>query len=245
MKESKEQRQIKNELANQGFSVLQGPKKQYLEWRDLIQPTTEDFSDFHQTWEDLPADDFLRDGGHYRFRRYSVFNWFDTSELKLLPHEPHYQSTYRNNMNGGIYRDFEPFKQQTIEHPLLKSIIDMVAPLFSFQQEKFWRIQAHQFRIVASAEEPGIPTPEGIHKDGADFILIMVLKRENITGGVNHIYDASKRLAFGAVLTEPGDAILLDDNEVWHGVSEVYPVDGSKPAYRDVLVLTFHNKTNT
>ncbi len=244
MKLSKEQLDIKNELADQGFSVLQGPKKQSLEWRDLVQPTAKGFSDFRKTWSDLPEDNFLRDGGHYRFRRYSVFNWFDSAEIKLLPHEPHYQSTYRNNMNGGIYRDFEAFKTETIEHPLLNSIIQMVVPLFSFDNEKFWRIQAHQFRIVASQEEPGNPTPEGIHKDGADFILIMVLKRENITGGVNHIYDASKRLAFGAVLTEPGDAILLDDNKVWHGVSEVYPILADKPAYRDVLVLTFHNKTN-
>ncbi len=96
---------------------------------------------------------------------------------------------------------------------------------------------------MANAEEAGNPSPEGIHRDGADFILIMVLKRENITGGVNHIYDDAKRLLFGSVLTEAGDAILIDDQSVWHGVSEIYPIDVNKPAYRDVLVLTFHNHT--
>ncbi|KAG1652836.1 hypothetical protein GQR58_025982 [Nymphon striatum] len=77
---------------------------------------------------------------------------------------------------------------------------------------------------------------------GQTFILIMVLERNNITGGVNHIYDEDKRMVFGSVLTEQGDAVLLDDRKVWHGVSEVYPIDESKPAYRDVLVLTFHNQ---
>lgn len=146
-------------------------------------------------------------------------------------------------MNGGIYREFEPIKNSTIENPVLKSFIQLIAPQFSFNDEKSWRIQAHQFRIVANAEEAGNPSPEGIHRDGADFILIMVLKRENITGGVNHIYDNSKRLLFGSVLTEAGDALLIDDQNVWHGVSEIYPIDIDKPAYRDVLVLTFHNQT--
>ncbi|KAG1652835.1 hypothetical protein GQR58_025982 [Nymphon striatum] len=55
---------------------------------------------------------------------------------------------------------------------------------------------------------------------GQTFILIMVLERNNITGGVNHIYDEDKRMVFGSVLTEQGDAVLLDDRKVWHGVSE-------------------------
>lgn len=233
---------IQSDLKSQGFCLLQGLKITDSQWSDILKRLVKDFDIFQKSWNDLPEDNFLSDGGHYRFRRYSVFNWNAHGELKLLPHEPHFQSTYRNDMNGGIYREFEPFKEATIESPLLKTMIDWVAEQISFHNENEWRIQGHQFRIVASPHEPGNPTPEGIHRDGADFILIMVLKRENITGGVNHIYDNNKRMIFGSVLTEIGDAVLLDDREVWHGVSEVYPIDNDKPAYRDVLVLTFHNQ---
>lgn len=234
---------IPHELKTQGYSLLQGLKITDSQWTNIIHTMPEAYQQFHQSWNDLPEDNFLSDGGHYRFRRYSVFNWIMNDELVLLPHEPHYQSTYRNNMNGGINREYRPIKLSTIENPVLKSFIQLIAPQFSFNNEKSWRIQAHQFRIVANAEEAGNPSPEGIHRDGADFILIMVLKRENITGGVNHIYDNAKRLLFGSVLTEAGDALLIDDQSVWHGVSEIYPIDISKPAYRDVLVLTFHNQT--
>lgn len=234
---------IPHELKTQGYSLLQGLKITDSQWTDIIHRLSDDYQQFHQSWEDLPPDNFLNDGGHYRFRRYSVFNWVMNDELILLPHEPHYQSTYRNNMNGGIHRDFEPMKSETINNPVLKSFIQLIAPQFSINNEKSWRIQAHQFRIVAKQDEAGNPSPEGIHRDGADFILIMVLHRENITGGVNHIYDDSKRLLFGSVLTEAGDALLIDDRAVWHGVSEIYPIDNNKPAYRDVLVLTFHNQT--
>lgn len=234
---------IPKDLKTQGYSLLQGLKITDSQWTNIIHTMPQAYKEFHQSWDDLPADNFLSDGGHYRFRRYSVFNWIMNDELILLPHEPHYQSTYRNDMNGGIHREFEPFKSSTIENPVLKSFIQLIAPKFSFNNEKSWRVQAHQFRIVANAEEAGNPSPEGIHRDGADFILIMVLKRENITGGVNHIYDDAKRLLFGSVLTEAGDAMLIDDQRVWHGVSEIYPIDVDKPAYRDVLVLTFHNHT--
>ena len=236
---------IQADLKSQGFCLLQGLNITDSQWSGLLKNLEGGLERFHLSWNDLKEDNFLSDGGHYRFRRYSVFNWHANGELELLPHEPHYQSTYRNNMNGGIYREFEPFQKSTIENPVLNTLTQCVAEQISFNQEREWRVQAHQFRIVASADEAGNPTPEGIHRDGADFILIMVLERNNITGGVNHIYDEDQRLVFGSVLTEQGDALVLNDRMVWHGVSEVYPIDDSKPAYRDVLVLTFHNQVKS
>ncbi len=234
---------IYEELASQGYSILQGLSVKTASWDAILQNSHTDLQQFLKSWDDLPEDGFLSDGGHYRFRRYSVFNWLEGSKLKLLPHEAHYQSTYRNNMNGGIYREYEVFKKTTIDNPLLENIIQFIAKKISHGGEKDWRVQGHQFRIQANADEAGQPTPEGIHRDGADFILIMVLDRHNITGGVNHIYDDAKRLVFGGILENVGDAVLIDDQKVWHGVSEVYPEDESQAGHRDVLVLTFHSKT--
>ncbi len=234
---------VSKDLASKGYTLLKGLNNANPLWAEVLQKYKAEFQRFHESWNDLPPDNFLSDGGHYRFRRYSVFNWsMEQNEIDLLPHEAHYQSTYRNNMNGGIYREFEPFKKSTIESPLLKSIIQYATQNISYSDEKQWRIQAHQFRIVANVDEAGLPTPEGVHRDDADFILSMVLGRENITGGVSHIYDDAKRLVFGGILSEAGDAVIVDDRQVWHGVSEVYPMDDSRKGHRDVLVLTFHNK---
>lgn len=230
------------ELVSRGYSILKGPNTLCESWDEILQSQQAELQQFHQSWDDLPADNFLSDGGHYRFRRYSVFNYSLDGNLSLLPHEPHFQSTYRNNMNGGVYREFEAFEKSTIDNSFLLRLIEFVSAQISLNEEKQWRIQAHQFRIIANEDEAGQPAPEGIHRDGADFILIMVLKRNNITGGVNHIYDDAKRLVFGGILDQAGDALLIDDRMVWHGVSEVYPVDDSQLSYRDVLVLTFHNK---
>lgn len=235
-------KKIQQNLNSQGYAILQGQENNNPLWSDVLQQSQNELHDFQQSWQNLHADNFLNDGGHYRYRRYSVFTWNKAKPLTLLPHEPHFQSTYRNSMNGGIYRDFEPFESSTVNNPVLSNIINWCAQTISSQQESSWRIQAHQFRIQANSEESGKPTPEGIHKDGADFILIMLLERNNIKGGVSHIYDEEKKLQFGAVLEEMGDSVMLDDRKVWHGVSEIYALDEEKPGYRDVLVLTFHKK---
>ena len=229
-------------LKSQGYVILQGQGIKNGSWSEILNNQQTNFKEFHKSWDNLPADNFLSDGGHYRFRRYSVFKYSEEGWLELLPHEPHFQSTYRNNMNGGIHREYEAFEKKTIENPLLKQLVKFVVESVSSFSKKEWRIQAHQFRIQAKVDEAGQPTPEGIHRDGADFILIMLLNRKNIVGGVNHIYDDAKRLVFGGILETAGDAVLLDDRKVWHGVSEVYPEKKREPAHRDVLVLTFHNE---
>ncbi len=240
-------KKIHKDLDAQGFSILKRKDQTNSLWLDVLKKLPTQLTHFKQSWGNLPADNFLNDGGHYRYRRYAVFTWQadqqkETGQLTLLPQEPHYQSTYRNAMNGGIYRTFEPFENSTLENPLFSNIINWCIAHISLNQEKSWRIQAHQFRIEANNKEIGKPTPEGIHRDGADFILIILLERNNIIGGESHIYDANKKLQFSAVLKTLGDAVLLDDRKVWHGVSEVHVLDDTNSAYRDVLVLTFHKK---
>jgi len=41
------------------------------------------------------------------------------------------------------------------------------------------------------------------------------------------------------LLSDPGDAVLLDDHRILHGVTEIHAIDPGLPAYRDVLVVTF------
>ena len=95
---------------------------------------------------------------------------------------------------------------------------------------------------MARPQELGKPTPEGVHKDGAEFILIMMMDRHNINGGVSQIYDNQMQPLGEGTLEKSGDLVLVNDHLVYHGVTEVQPVDPTQPAWRDVLVLTFHKQ---
>ncbi|HTR17943.1 MAG TPA: 2OG-Fe dioxygenase family protein, partial [Acetobacteraceae bacterium] len=41
---------------------------------------------------------------------------------------------------------------------------------------------------------------------------------------------------------EPLEAALVDDSRVYHGVTPVLPLDPARPAFRDVLVVTFRHE---
>jgi hypothetical protein len=105
-----------------------------------------------------------------------------------------------------------------------------------------WHVEAHQFRIEARSGMAGHPTPEGVHRDGVDFVLVLLVSRENISSGTTTVCDLKRQPLGSFTLTEPFDAALVDDNRVAHGVSPVVPLDPSQPAHRDVLVVTFRNR---
>ena len=97
----------------------------------------------------------------------------------------------------------------------------------------------HQFRIEAREGEAGRPTPEGLHRDGVDYVLVLLVNRRNIVSGRTSIHALDGRTLGQFTLTEPLDAALVDDARVAHGVTAVEAIDATQPAYRDVLVVTF------
>jgi hypothetical protein len=100
------------------------------------------------------------------------------------------------------------------------------------------RIEVHQFRIEARADQAGHPTPEGVHRDGVDFVLVLLVARNNIASGTTTIHSADGTQLGSFTLTDPLDAALVDDERVFHGVTPVHAVDPDFSAYRDVLVVT-------
>jgi hypothetical protein len=196
---------------------------------------------FCATWNNLPQDPYLLDGGNYRQRRYSVFSYQSYPQsLSILPSEPHFQTCYYNSIHGGIQRYLKSWHKNSIATPILKEIIAWVVQKIAGKKTTSWRIQAHQFRIVASINEKGKPTPEGIHKDGADYIFIMLIQRHNIRGGINRIYNNQRQCLVETILEDSTDCILLDDTAVYHDVSSIRVIDPKQQGIRDVLVLTFH-----
>ena len=74
-----------------------------------------------------------------------------------------------------------------------------------------WKIELHQFRIEAKTGAPGRPTPEGVHRDGVDCVLVMLVRRENVASGTTTVHDAEGKPLGHFTLAEPFDAALVDD----------------------------------
>jgi hypothetical protein len=157
-----------------------------------------------------------------------------------MPHRAHYQSVDYNNLNGGVARWFDPVTNQIARHPVLLASLDLAYQVFNrVTPHGLWEIELHQFRISAGTGAEGKPTPEGMHRDGVDFVMVMLVTRENVQSGVTSIEDADHRALGSFTLTHPMDATFVDDHRVYHGVTPIVPVNPEAPAWRDVLVATF------
>jgi hypothetical protein len=229
-------------LTAQGYAFVPADRM-----RALLDPTAlERWDQFASSWEHLGVDRYMADGGRYRRRRHAVFA-AGPDGIERKPHQPHYQSRDYNALNGGIERWFTPVEDQVATHPVLLSILSVCRDLFESlvapgARPETWHVELHQFRIEPSTGEDGQPTPEGLHRDGVDWVLVLLIARENIASGVTSIHDAQRRLLGSFTLERPLDAAFVDDSRVYHGVTAIRPLDPTLPAHRDVLVVTFRRQ---
>jgi hypothetical protein len=229
---------LQSSIAREGFAFVEGAVM-----RALLAPagSLDDWASFADSWNHLEVDTYMADGGRYRRRRHAVFGATADRRLTRKPHEPHIQAPEYNPLHGGIVRWFEPIAADIGEGRTMRTILAFCQALFGSLSPATltWHIEAHQFRIEARSGEQGLPTPEGVHRDGVDYVLVLLVDRRNIQSGVTDIHALDGRPLGHFTLTAPLDTALVDDRRVAHGVTPVESIDPALPAYRDVLVVTF------
>jgi hypothetical protein len=225
-------------LQQDGFAFLSaGDSRAWLEQAGGLA----DWTEFAASWNDMALDQHMADGGRYRRRRHAVFTAAaDGPDIIRAPDQPHFQTVEYNRLNGGVARWFEPVSEAVAAGDSLTTILRACRALFDQMSPGTpWHIEIHQFRIEARPDELGQPTPEGMHRDGVDWVLVLMIDRENIASGTTTIHGLDKALLGSFTLTAPLDAALVNDRRVYHGVTAVQPLNPALPAHRDVLVVTF------
>lgn len=224
-------------LAGPGFVHLPASR-----CRSLLEASgsLSDWPKFAESWDALGLDTYMADGGRYRRRRHAVYR-VGAGDIVRQPHQPHYQGRDYNALNGGIDRWFEPVTDEIGRGDSLTTILGFCGECFGplAPEVLSWHVEVHQFRIEARAGSEGRPTPEGMHRDGVDYVLVMLVDRVNIVSGTTTVADLDQRPLGSFTLTQPFDAVLVDDNRVYHGVTPIEPLDVAQPGHRDVLVVTF------
>jgi len=246
---------MNNEVYSSGLSSVSSLLKDngfYFIKSDLFKSVIEsgysggmdDWETFQNSWDDLVQDEFMADNRKYRKRRYATLHHYPSDKTWTKEDEqPHYQGRDYNNLNGGVKRYFSPIKDEVLFGNTMSNIVDFGIELFNSQNsESKWHIEVHQFRIEASEIEKGKPTPEGVHRDGVDFVLMMMVKRHNIKNGQTTIYDLDKNILEKFTLLDPCDVAVLNDHYVFHGVSDIDKLSDKDNAYRDILVVTYRKE---
>lgn len=229
-------------VAGEGFAFVPADAMApLLRAADPASPPLADWSAFAASWERLEPDTYMADQGRYRRRRHAVFAQARGAPAVRGAHEPHWQDRVYNPLNGGVARWFAPMEDAIGGGASLRTILSAGEALFAPLAPAVarWRVEVHQFRIEARHGEPGLPTPEGRHRDGVDFVLVLMLARVNIASGTTTVHATDGRTLGEFTLTAPFDAALVDDRRVLHGVTPVEALDPARPAHRDVLVATW------
>ena len=192
-------------------------------------------------WDDLPPDGYLRDGGRYRFRRHGCFV-ADGDTLTLAPHRAHWQPVDYNALHGGIQRWYVPLAQEMAASPAWAALLlGLTRVASAIKGPQPWFIEAHPFRIDTS-DGIGRPTPEGAHRDGVDFVAVLLVGRHNIKGGESRVFEAQGPAGQRFTMTQPWTLLLLDDERVIHETTPIQPLAADERGWRDTLVLTYRSQ---
>jgi hypothetical protein len=224
---------ITDALRTQGYVVLNS-----LDMPAFALCTIAELEALKAGWNTLPPDNFLKDGGHYRRRRHSSF-LVDETTLTQVPHRAHYQPLAYNALHGGMHRLFEPVKPEDVNQPVWSRLLLAIGQVCSqVKTPQPWFVEAHQFRIDTT-DGIGRPTPEGAHRDGVDFVAILLVDRVNIKGGESRIFEVDGANGKRFTLLEPWTLIILDDQRVIHETTPIQPT--AEGGHRDTLVLTYRS----
>jgi hypothetical protein len=218
-------------LAERGHAVL-APA----DFARFADTTVAELDALRPSWDALPPDAHLRDGGRYRRRRHASFV-VDGGEVRLVAQRAHWQPVEYNALHGGLERWFEPIEASVLAKPAWRHMLLAFAALASaLRGAQPWFVEAHQFRIDTT-DGIGRPTPEGAHRDGVDLVAVTLVGREGIKGGETRVFSADGPEGQRFTMREPWTTLVLDDARVIHESTPIQPLEGY--GHRDTLVLTY------
>jgi hypothetical protein len=163
-------------------------------------------------------------------------------DVVTVPHRAHWQPVSYNALHGGIDRWFEPcetgFMNSSVLRDFLGSLGHRLDQIHSDKKTP-WYVEVHQFRIDTT-DGIGRPTPEGAHRDGVDYVAVLMLNRHLIKGGETRVFEADGVQGQRFTLNDPHSLLILDDARVIHETTPIQPLNpDSGKAWRDTLVVTF------
>ncbi|MDN3988574.1 2OG-Fe dioxygenase family protein [Zwartia vadi] len=217
-------------IKKQGFAVLSPQSVAQLSGASL-----DALDSLEQTWTNLAPDEYLKDGGRYRYRRHSSYI-IHGEQISTVAHRAHWQPLSYNALHGGMHRWFEPVETQVSQSSAWQALLRFLGRVASeLYGEQTWFAEAHQFRID-TADGIGRPTPEGAHRDGVHLVAVFLVGRHHIKGGETRVFDMATPFGQRFTLTEPWSVLILDDERVIHETTPIQP-DGQN-GWRDTLVVT-------
>lgn len=148
-----------------------------------------------------------------------------TWRLERMPNNPIQQSVEVTDYRS-LPRKFKETSIEILENEdfnvLVRSLANLVTDADPTVREL--ALTCWVTGIVARPHRAGSNSPEGIHQDGADFIVsALVLERKNIAGGTSRVFASDKTTTHLEVTLGAGQGIFQADagSSLWHDVTPI------------------------
>jgi len=224
---------LQSKLKEQGFAVLSPQAVS-----DLSGVAISELLSLNTFWNDLPPDQYLKDGGRYRSRRHGSF-LVHLDAVTQHAERAHWQPVSYNALHGGMLRWFAPLDAAMTATDAWSKLISFLGRVASgLRGEQTWFVETHPFRIDTT-DGIGRPTPEGAHRDGVDLVAVFLIGRHGVKGGETRVFDVNSPFGQRFTLSEPWSVLLLDDARVIHETTPIQPQ--TELGWRDTLVITLRS----
>lgn len=196
-----------------------------------------DLSKLRLSFNDLPIDTYYPENKEIpgRYRRYASFHININKDIINI------EQIYKNNFSQNVtdfrsdIRYFEPIRDNIVKNQLIPLFVPPLSLAHYFNPDtREYKLDVHQVRLLSFNNQPSDNAPEGIHQDGADYIIsALVLNKHNIENDTSIIYDKNKKEIYRTNLGT-GDFIFQDDVNLWHDITPINAANNCT-GYRDII----------
>ena len=143
-----------------------------------------------------------------------------------------------------LVRIFHEMESLVTEHPQVQLLMWRLADTVRGLRPGARRLHMHihQMFVFADIMSTGDNSPEGIHQDGADYIVsALVIERAGIVGGESVVYGPDKKTEYLRRTLAEGEGIFQADagSPLWHYVTPVRENPAVPPDYGHRSILGF------
>ena len=183
--------------------------------------------------EDLPRDTYV----DARWKRMSWLYLDEAGEVNTLDNCPMAQGGQYNDADtmADILRYYPALEPSFLQREDVQTFVKAWAELWGINPKEPILMQINGVKGDQALDPL---QGQGIHQDGSQFLSILVLSRENVTGGFNTLYqDKAGQHQITHTTLAPGEVMHIRDNQVFHSVSSVQPLNNNQPFERFIIII--------
>ena len=181
----------------------------------------------------LPRDPYVDS----RWKRMSWFYLDQSGEPVVVPGCPMAQAGAFNDAitMADKVRHYAPLEDAFIQRRDVTEFIKGWAGLWDIQPGEPILMQINGVRGNALTDPL---QGQGVHKDGSRFLSVLVINRDNVSGGTSQLsFDKQGEQAIISGDLSPGEILHIRDDQIYHSVSGVQPLNADLPFERFIIII--------